>query len=420
MRLLVITASYPPYQVGGYEIRCKDVVDSLSKRGHEILILTSRVSEKSCETHEEELLIERKLHLKSKSRNILSQIYKDANDLKFIDRKVKEYKPDIIYLWGIQPLSNAILPYFSRQNIQIVYDEGGGGLLYLTKIHNRGLYFYKNEKDSFIKNTLKEFIYLLVSLVTANLIVPHWTWPQSMRIYFNCNSALKYSQEGGVPVENARVIYSGIDVQKFPFQLREGVGSPVHILLPGRIKPIKGTKDSLDLVKELLKRGIKVKLRIVGKIQSEEYFTEIKTMIKKDGLDDVIEYLPMVPQLQLAEFYRNSDICFFPSYFQTGFSRISLEAMASGCALITYGNEGSKEIIHDHETGFVISEGNFVEAADVIVNLITDAEKYKKIVMSARRQIEQEHEFDRYIDSIEEYLVESLQADKVYAQKAHH
>jgi len=29
MKLLVVTASYPPHEVGGYEIRCKDVVDGL-------------------------------------------------------------------------------------------------------------------------------------------------------------------------------------------------------------------------------------------------------------------------------------------------------------------------------------------------------------------------------------------------------
>ncbi len=41
MKILVISDLYPPYQVGGYEINCKDSVEALVDRGHEITVLTS-------------------------------------------------------------------------------------------------------------------------------------------------------------------------------------------------------------------------------------------------------------------------------------------------------------------------------------------------------------------------------------------
>ena len=41
MKILVITNLYPPHEIGGYELRCRDVCDRLKASGHEIHILTS-------------------------------------------------------------------------------------------------------------------------------------------------------------------------------------------------------------------------------------------------------------------------------------------------------------------------------------------------------------------------------------------
>jgi len=404
MRLLVITASYPPHQIGGYEIRCKDVVEELIRRDHEVLVLTSQCPTKTCKIHNSESSIERFLHEKKNTKNVLHQIYTDIKDLRHVDKKTKEFKPDLIYLWGIQSLSNAILPYFSYQKIQIVYDEGSSGLVYLSRIYKRGLYFFHNGDDPLIKGLLKKGVYLIANRASLNLIRSQWTWPKDMKVYFNCNSSLEYAQDGGVPLTDAQVIYSGINIVKFPFRMRERINLPVTIMVPGRIKPAKGTKDAIYLVKELVKRGVNVELVIVGRVQSEEYFAEVMRLIDLNALHEKVKYLPMLPQNELAVFYQSADICFVPSYFKTGLSRVPLEGMASGCVVLTYGNEGSREIIQNGKTGFIVPEGNVFFAADVIERMIQNPDKYKKIIQDARLRIEKEHSFDRYIDLIEAYL----------------
>ena len=42
MKILILTDLYPPYFDGGYELNCKNSVEELLKRGHEIAVLTSR------------------------------------------------------------------------------------------------------------------------------------------------------------------------------------------------------------------------------------------------------------------------------------------------------------------------------------------------------------------------------------------
>jgi glycogen(starch) synthase len=41
MKILAITNLYPPHEIGGYELRCRDVCDRLKSLGHDIHILTS-------------------------------------------------------------------------------------------------------------------------------------------------------------------------------------------------------------------------------------------------------------------------------------------------------------------------------------------------------------------------------------------
>jgi len=409
MKLLVVASFYPPHQIGGYEIRCKQVVDDLVKRGHEAFIITTRCPTRQCDLHNIEHSIARILHPKKVSQNLLVQIKNDLIDLGYIDQIIMKYQPDIIYLWGIQTLSIAIFPYFADRNIQIVYDEGSSGLIYWTKIHQGGLYFSENENDPSLKRWLKKVLNRMLNWMSLGLIRPQRSWPNSMRIYFNCNSALRYSQEHGVPVDKAKVIYSGIDIVHFPFHERDQIGSPVRIITPGRIKPIKGTRDAVHLAEELNKRKVEARILFVGKVESEEYISEIKQEMTVKGLDAIIEYQPMVSQADLAHLYQTSDLCFVPSYLKPGFSRVPLKAMASGCVVFTYGNEGSGEIIDDSHTGFIVPEGDISAAADLIEDLINDPSRYRQISRNARLKIENECSFDKYVDAIEAYLYESLQ-----------
>ena len=41
MKILVISDLYPPNYIGGYELNCRDSVDALIAKGHEVSVLTS-------------------------------------------------------------------------------------------------------------------------------------------------------------------------------------------------------------------------------------------------------------------------------------------------------------------------------------------------------------------------------------------
>ena len=116
----------------------------------------------------------------------------------------------------------------------------------------------------------------------------------------------------------------------------------------------------------------------------------------------------MISQSELSQRYSNSDITFFPSYFKTGFSRVPLEAMASGCLVMTYGNEGTKEVVQNSKNGIIAEEGDIIGLADSIQALIVDPDGYKKIVQAARKEVESRFSLENYLDHIESLLYEDF------------
>ena len=41
LRICVVTNYYPPHFIGGYELGCRDIVEALKRRGHQVRVLTS-------------------------------------------------------------------------------------------------------------------------------------------------------------------------------------------------------------------------------------------------------------------------------------------------------------------------------------------------------------------------------------------
>ena len=160
----------------------------------------------------------------------------------------------------------------------------------------------------------------------------------------------------------------------------------------------------LLFAKALLDHNIDAKLRIVGDAGDEDYFNMIIQEAKANSISELVEYLPMTDRNTLAKLYHEADVCFFPSLNKTGFSRVPLEAMASGCLVITYGNEGSDEVIVDGYSGFLVKQGEIESCVTIISNLLSEPSIYSKVTLNAFDTIKRNYEMSAYIDKIESFL----------------
>lgn len=407
MKLLVISDSYPPYHSGGYELRCKDVIDRLMHRGNIAEVITTRIPEDSEILCKDDKDILRILHSEDNSKRVLRRIFEDYQDLRHINRVINSFKPDIIYIWHAINLTRAIFPYLAEQKIPIVYDEGGVGLKWAWEHHGPWYTMIDYQSNSKLKRIIKDSLSSIVNFLSGNLIKKRFQWPV-INAYFNSHLNLDNATQANVPLNKYQVIYSGIDLSEFPYKENQVLALPLKIISPGRFVPLKGIVDSVKLINELVKKkNIPAKLTLIGVARNISYLHEILELIKEKHLENDVEIIDFIKHDEMSKLYQSSDFCFFPSYHKSGFSRVPLEAMASGCLVLTYGNEGSNEVIRNRETGFIIPEGEYSVAADLIEELLRHPNLYIGIINSSRQEIEQKYDMDNYVNQIESFLLDS-------------
>lgn len=406
MKILTISAHYPPCHFGGYELRVKDIMDGLAARGHQILALTNHPEKNSHSSAPgSNYSVNRKLHSRHHARFFPKEVLFDLLDTRLLEKKIKEFQPDVIYLGHTNILSKALLPYLSRQDIPIVYDEGGSGLIEAWTEHGRWFRFTGDYQSRYAPlNLLKPMVIKLVCRLSRGRITPDWSWPVNVRVIFNSQLNLNNAVTKGVPVSDAVVIHSGIDLDKFTFRPRTGFSRPLRIIVPGRIEKRKGQMDAVQFLKQLIDLGIDSHLILAGRTGDKDYFTDVVSAIENYGLTDRVEIKPMLSTEELVGEYHKTDICFFPSYYRTGFSRVPLEAMACGCIVISYGNEGSDEIIKTGINGFIVQTGNYQDIIKILFHLWKSKKLKEKIISNIKLEIEKKSSMLEYLNQIHFFL----------------
>ncbi len=408
MRILTITSNHPPYHSGGYELRIKDIMDGLAARGHEVLVLSSKAKNKLKSKRDQlPYVVKRLLHDRNRAKFFPKEILIDLIDTRVIEKNIEEFRPDVIYLGHTYILSKAILPYLANLSIPIVYDEGGTGLKGAWTENGRWFRFCGDYQPRIkVLNMLKPTVVKLVLWLAKGRIQQNWRWPQQMKVFFNSQNNLDHSLSFGVPVQDAKVIHSGIDVEKFSYKPRNQLEQPVTIVCPGRLEPRKGQMDAIKLLSKLKKIGIVANLILVGESPLPSYLEQIKGQIESENLQECVTILGMISQEELVRLYQQADICFFPSKHPTGFSRVPLEAIACGCVVITYGCEGSNEIFVNGENGFIVNEGSIEKVAESISILISSPATVSRIITNARKTVEEKYNLEKYILKVEDYIIQ--------------
>jgi glycosyltransferase involved in cell wall biosynthesis len=117
------------------------------------------------------------------------------------------------------------------------------------------------------------------------------------------------------------------------------------VISVGRFVPLKGfdvTIKSFGIFYRSLfeDEKKKVSLKLVGKGPLLNY---MKKLIVEEGIKEVTEIIPWIPQNELMHFYETSDVFLFPSH--EGAGMVVMEAQAHGLPVICFDNFGPGELV---------------------------------------------------------------------------
>jgi len=213
-----------------------------------------------------------------------------------------------------------------------------------------------------------------------------------------------------IPQEKIHVIYNGVNPEIFSPNSRDDpvfltdlqlTSRPV-VLFVGRIVAQKGLKTLMAAVPRVAEQLPNVLFMFVGAGD----FSYYQRQLKEYGVsNENFLNLGYFSYLDMPKIYSLANVFVLPSPHENC-SVSLLEAMGCEIAVVAANVGGNSEIIRPYHNGMLFTSENSKELAEIIIQLIEDANLQKKLGLQARRTV------------IEKFSVQKMAAEtvKVYEE----
>jgi len=167
------------------------------------------------------------------------------------------------------------------------------------------------------------------------------------------------------------------------------------LLYVGRLEWRKGI-GTLIASAGLLKKEIpKLKILIIGgqifgkekNLDDAKEYERLKSMAKKQEVDDIIRFVGRVQHSGLPLFYSAADIFVIPSYYEP-FGLVALEAMTSKIPVIASNVGGLTKIIEDGKTGLLFEPRNPVTLRKKVLSIYNSKDLKENLISSAYQKVQ--------------------------------
>jgi glycosyltransferase involved in cell wall biosynthesis len=199
--------------------------------------------------------------------------------------------------------------------------------------------------------------------------------------------------------EQYMVIRSGIKTGKYrqkfdAVKIKKELGlkeTDKIITTIGPFKPQKNTVDFIDMAAQVSGKFPDVKFLVIG---DGALRPQIESKIAAFNLQDKVMLLGW--RNDIPELLSITDIFILTSLWE-GLPRAIVESMVSGKPVIAYAVDGSKEIVKDNVTGFLIPPKNMKVLCEKTMLLLSDNNLRLKFGMEAQKTVSTEFDIDRMV-----------------------
>ncbi|MGJ7512474.1 glycosyltransferase family 4 protein [Variovorax sp. GT1P44] len=375
LRIAVVTETYPP-EVNGVALSLHQVVEGLRSLEHDIQLVRPRQAESDL-ARRMERLDELLVHGVPIPRYPEMKMGMPAN--KALVQLWSRRRPDLVYIategplgWSALQMARKLkLPACSdfRTNFHVYSRHYGIGWLhrpimsYLRKFHNR----------------------------TAFTMVPSETLRQQLR---------------GQGFERLVLVARGVDTEQFNPRRRSealrgqwGVTPETPVaLFVGRLAPEKNLDALGNAFIAMRERNAATRLVVVGEGPLAQQLAA--------ALPEAI-FVGTRRGEELGTYYASSDIFIFPSMTET-FGNVTLEAMASGLAVLAYDHASASQMIHSGRNGLLAPIGDEEAFVRMAGELVADGLPAARQMGQRARESIGEARWDHIVTQVEKVLYATL------------
>jgi len=214
----------------------------------------------------------------------------------------------------------------------------------------------------------------------------------------------------GVPNSKIKIIYFGVDTQKFsPGPKNEELikklnieNDPIIISLRS-FDPIYNVETLIRAIPLVLKEFPTAKFIIGGKGPEEQ---KLKKMAKSLEISDSIRFIGWILNNELPKYLKTADIYISTSLSDAGISSCTAEAMAVGLPVVITNTGENEKWVEDNKSGFLIPVKNSEILAEKIICLLEDENKKDNFKKAGIEMIEKNNSYYGEMEKMEKIYEE--------------
>jgi glycogen synthase len=395
MRILVISNMYPPHHIGGYELSCRDVMDRLRARGHEITVLTTTMRMRGVDDPPDERArgILRDLTFYWDDHKLVSpplreRLARERANQAALEAALEAARPDVVSVWNMGAMSLGLLTTLVEKRLPIVFAVCDDWLVYGPKLDAWTRLF---KGPSVVARAARTSFGVPTSLPDLSA---------AGAFCFVTNFVRRRAKEKArVDPTHSTVVYSGIDRADFPpvsAEVRPWTG---RLLSVGRVNELKGVDVAIDALAHLPEDTT---LEILGQVDPE-YGATLEQLIDRLGVGHRVRF-GVVPRSELKDRYRVADAILFPVRWEEPFGLVPIEAMACGTPVVATGLGGSAEFLVHEGNCLLAPPGDPRALASAVTRLAGDPGLRARLVEGGM-PLADELTTDRLADTFEEWHI---------------
>lgn len=220
------------------------------------------------------------------------------------------------------------------------------------------------------------------------------------------DSARRYADVTGIPVNRFDVVYNGVDCERFQpavdrVSLRHSLGfhdDELVVLTVASLTPVKDHAGLLEAAAQLVaKAGRPLRFLFLGEgalrpqLEEQARRLGITNQVQMPGGSD-----------RVPEYLAAGDLFVLPSKLE-GMSNAILEALASGLPVVANAVGGNPELVVDGRCGLLSQQGNVESMVSAMELLVTDDALRRQMGRAARSRAEQVFSIDAMMMAYAEY-----------------
>lgn len=277
---------------------------------------------------------------------------REIHDCERFVKFLEDFKPDAVNWWNMNGMTKMILPLPNRMGIPDIHAVDD-----LWLIHDYGPEGKQSEQfwhrlwdaqwgPASARSLMRPLLKAWEQKVHASGLPTRCLAHRPAQVCFLSEYMRRVHGEAGIDISASRVIYGGVAKERFFQRLPKSrhPAEPLRLLYAGQVTPDRGLMTVIDALGELPEQTRSRLTLTVAGTGPQEFLNAVHARIRDLGLVNRISLLGKVVHSDIAGIFKGHDVFIFASKRPEGLGFVCIEAMLAGCAVVTTGSGGAKEI----------------------------------------------------------------------------